>query len=71
MQRYQPAVHAPEATCTGKEGFATYSLAAQVAGRRRRRDGRAPEPYRCPICSQFHIGNPSLPKGRRVRRFTR
>ena len=47
--------------CSGKEKFATYELAARVAGRRRRSNGNAKKsgvhPYRCVACSYFHIGS--------------
>ena len=46
------------ATCTGKERFATYELAAMVLGRRTRRDNRR-SAYRCRHCKGFHLGTPN------------
>lgn len=54
--------------CEGKERFATFTLADQVAKRNTRQRMRR-QPYRCPHCHGFHLGTPSLGrKKQQVRR---
>jgi hypothetical protein len=48
------------ASCTGKEEFASFSLARRIARRRASkwdRDYRG-EPYKCRVCHLWHIGPP-------------
>lgn len=55
--------------CAGKERFATFTLADQVAKRGTRQRMRR-QPYRCSLCQGFHLGTPSLgsKKKQQVRR---
>ena len=54
--------------CEGKERFATFGLADQIARRNTRQRMRR-QPYRCPHCQGFHLGTPSLGrKKQQVRR---
>lgn len=45
------------ASCDGKHPFADFGIANQVAKRQNRNNDRAKvQVYRCPHCSQYHIG---------------
>lgn len=43
------------ATCEGKRPFDTWSMAANVARRRKKNDKKG-QAYKCPFCRKFHIG---------------
>lgn len=52
------------AGCDGKMAYASWDLATKVAGSISRRTDRRVklEPYRCPFCREWHLGN--VKKGR-------
>lgn len=58
------------AMCVGKERYETPQLAAKVC-KRRRRSGLKVEPYRCLVCSSFHLGFPTRDITTHVRRQVR
>ena len=48
---------APEYQCKGKHAFASRVLASEVASRSSRRRDATLQPYRCPCCMKWHVGN--------------
>ncbi len=50
------------AQCQGKQPFPTKDLAGRVAKSSNRKRDRALNVYRCPQCTQFHVGTPSRSK---------
>ena len=62
MQRHlhhKPVPGRIQPSCTGKAPFPTHELASAAADRmRKRKNGQhgTAQPYRCGICSQWHVG---------------
>ena len=46
-----------EVACTGKVGFADYSLAAQVVARNRNKERSGRTAYKCAHCGLYHVGS--------------
>lgn len=62
-------MHGNPAMCDGKKAFPTWFQARDSARRMRRRDSspRA-NPYKCPSCGKFHVGNTGKMRRRRTNR---
>jgi len=52
-------------SCDGKATFNNFRLAEKVAKRHRRYNHRL-QPYKCPSCNKYHIGNSPLHKRKRL-----
>lgn len=73
MVKAQPPPPWVELSCVGKVSFESGEMARRVADRRRRAGDRfaGQSAYRCPVCSNYHIGQaprPSRLKRKRVQR---
>lgn len=55
----------PASQCTGKERFGTPQLAHDIA-RRRQREHKSNEAYRCDYCGFWHIGQRLKKQDRRI-----
>ena len=42
--------------CAGKQAFETFALADHIARRQRFQEKGAALPYRCGLCSKWHVG---------------